>query len=195
MPRRRIITAHAQHRQMKHMHLLRTAHQHVADARHKVHHNTLLHAILQDDITLMTMHTADKNSLRVMQQVDIGNALLHCQRLDYRELLLKTIILNQLLHALALVVDYNCLGSREQHIVSYISCHAPQSGQHQLHSKGSHNRPYIWQLTLQQKRHHIHNAARHHHGQSLTIYALGNAVQRNPKAAIHSAKNHIQYGI
>ena len=45
MPRRRIITSHAQHRQMEHMHLLRTAHQHIANTRNKVHHNIIGNAI------------------------------------------------------------------------------------------------------------------------------------------------------
>ena len=138
------------------------------------------------------MHATHKNSLRIFQQIQVINAVIYSQGFNNRKLLFKAIFVNQLFHALTLIINNNRLGSREQDIKRNMRQKAPNCGNHNLRCKHSQNRPNIWQMSHQQAGNNIHNTVNHASSQCLTIYAFRNSVQRNPKGTIHTTKRNIK---
>ena len=60
-----MIPSHPQHGQMKHVHGVGTAHQHVSDAGDDIHVDVPVHTVLQQDIPVMAVDAAEKNGFHI----------------------------------------------------------------------------------------------------------------------------------
>ena len=180
---------------MKHVHRPGTAHQNIAHTRDDEGIDVVHHAILQNDVTFMAVDAAEEYGLHTIQNTQIFQALLYAQNFFHLVLAVQTVVLNQLFHTTAHIIDHGGRLRRECFVIPAMCNRRPDASHHKLSCNGSDSRQKIAQLRGHQADHNVKDPVRRHRRQDLTVHQLGNSLHGHPECIIGLAQQNKQHRI
>ena len=108
------------------MNALCAAHNNVADTRYNVDLNIVFYAILQYNISVLGVDTAEKYGVKIFKHIYIAQAVFGIHYCFNGKLSVKSVCINQLFKALAVVIDYSRFFWRKNCIIQFVCGKAPQ---------------------------------------------------------------------
>ena len=189
------ISTDSQHRKVKHVHRPGTTHQNIAHTRNDKRIDVVHHTILQDDVALMAVNAAEEYGLHTIQNTQIFQALLYAQNFFHLVLAVQTVVLNQLFHTTAHIIDHGGRLRRECFVIPAMCNRRPDASHHKLSCNGSDSRQKIAQLRGHQADHNVKDPVRRHRRQDLTVHQLGNSLHGHPECIIGLAQQNKQHSI
>ena len=164
---------------MKHVHVVRTGHDRVANAGNHKHRDVVFDAILQNNVAVMAVDAADKHRVDAVQHRQIFNTLCCRGRRYDLVLAIQAILADQLFQTLARVIDYSSSLRREGLKVRVVCAASPDCRQNQLSNQCCHTRQDVGQMLAQQPDNDVHNKVADCRRQKLRIDDFGYAVHRH----------------
>ena len=147
---------------MEQVHLLRAAHDDVADLGHDVDGDALLHALLQDQIPVVAADAAEEHGLHPLQDGKIAlQTLLQRSGPADLEFLAQAVGADQLPHVPAPVMDDRRAFGGEYGEIPLVGADGPEDRDHKLDCKEAENRQHGDQPPLHQAQDQIQNAVGH----------------------------------
>ena len=177
------------------MHRPGTAHQNISHTRDDEGIDVVHHAILQNDVTFMAVDAAEEYGLHTIQNTQIFQALLHAQNFFHLVLAVQTVVLDQLFHTTAHIIDHGGRLRRECFVIPAMCNRRPDASHHKLSCNGSDSRQKIAQLRGHQADHNVKDPVRRHRRQDLTVHQLGNSLHGHPECIIGLAQQNKQHRI
>ena len=154
------------------MHRIRTAHDHIADSRDHKHTDVPRHTVLQNNVPVVTVDTAEKYGFHAVQRMQIVQAFFHMQGHSDIVFRIQIVLVDEFFHPMTLIINH-CRRLRRERVIIPAMCYKrPQYSHHTLARNGCHTGHQIAQLCRKQADHNIDQSVGRHGCQDLAVNQL-----------------------